>query len=143
LIRSLATGMRRKLRVILLLILTGACNNNDPPKYDSILGDWMIQTPDNETTINFLIGLDINNQFIIETATVNHNGDDFEGHLIDGGLAISPTQIESIVISSDVFVLRFIDIKVAGGFAEMEITTASLLINGAFREFSMIKATRP
>ena len=94
---------------------------------------------DNETTITFTIGLDTNHQYVIETATVNHKGDDFQGHEIVGGLAVSPTRIESIVLSSDVFVLRFVEISVTGGFNEMQITTA----NGVFREFSMIKATRP
>jgi hypothetical protein len=135
--------MTRKLLVISLLILTGACNDTDPPKYDSILGEWIIDTPDNETTIAFTIGLDTNNQYVIEAASVNHNGDNFEGHEIEGGLAISTVQIESIVLSSDVFVLRFVDISVRGGFTEMEITSASLLINGVFREFEMIKAIRP
>ncbi|MEX2232157.1 MAG: hypothetical protein WD824_08355 [Cyclobacteriaceae bacterium] len=133
----------RKLSLIIFLILGWGCNKDDPEKFTSIAGYWIIRTPDDATTVTFRIGQDSNGEFIVESAAVRHNGTDYNAQPIDAGIfPISPTQIESITFRTNSFVLRFLEISVNTDFTEMDITNSILLFDGVFREFSMIKATR-
>ena len=134
----------RKLSIILLIVLGLGCSKDDEPEvFTSITGYWIVRTPDNATEITFRIGIDSNNEYIVETSGVNHNGSDYTRQPIDVGLfVISPTEIESITFRTNDFVIRLLDISVNNTFTELEITNSILLIDGIFREFAMMKATR-
>ena len=139
----------RKFSLMLFLFLGLACNkDDDPDKNTSINGYWVVRTPDSATDVTFRIGQDADEQYIIETASVRHNGSDYNSKPIDAEITVlSPQEIETITILNNspaipFFVVRFLDISVNGEFTEMEITNSTFNIDGVFREFSMIKATR-
>lgn len=139
----------RKISWFLVVALVVACNkDDDPAKPTSILGYWTVQTPDKTTRVTFSIGQDADQAYIIEAASVNHNGTDYHSKPVEAGLVVqSPNQIESITILNNdstipFFVIRFLNISVNTDFTEMEIENSTFNIDGEFRQFSMIKATR-
>jgi hypothetical protein len=133
----------RKLCCFLILLFIFGCGEDDPIKYTSINGYWIVRTPDNATDVTFRIGQNINKEFIIESVLVNHNGTDFNTQPVDTQIIVtSPTEIESITFRADIFVIRFLAITVNSQFTEMEIANSSVSINQDFQEFAMVKATR-
>lgn len=134
----------RKLSLILLSVLVLGCSKDDEPEvFTSITGFWIVRTPDNATNITFRIGVNSNNEYIVETAGVNHNGSDYTAQPIDAGLfIISPKEIESITFRTTDFIIRLLNISVNNTFTELEISNSILLFDGIFREFAMMKATR-
>ena len=134
----------RKFSLILFLILGLACNkDDDPEKYTSINGAWVVRTPDDATTVVFNVAVDSDNNPVVQSASVTENGSPLTSQPIDAAIiVISPQEVESVTLRADVFVIRLLDISVNNDFTEMEITNSIFLINGAFREFSGIKATR-
>ena len=137
-------GMRN-LSVFLFLFLAFACSkDDDPEKFTSINGYWVVRSPDNETTVTFRIGVDPDNKQVINAAFVNHNGADYNSQPINSVLVVtSATQIESITFLTDQIVIRFLELSANSEFTEMDIANSSFRIDGVFREFAMIKATRP
>lgn len=139
----------RSLWWFLLVALAAACSEDDgPSRPTSILGYWTVDTPDNATRVTFRIGQDSDQQYIIEAASVNHNGSDYRSKPVEAGLVIlSANEIESIsILNNDptipFFVIRFLDISVNADFTEMEIANSTFNIDGVFREFPMIVARR-
>lgn len=137
-----------RLAAILLLLLAIGCKEDDPEKFTSINGYWTVNTPDGQTRVTFRIGQDSDNIALIDKVSVVHNATDFNSKPVDAGIiTVSEREIESITFTnnsfeSPYFVIRLIDISVNEGFTEMQIANSSFNVNGAFREFSMINATR-
>lgn len=139
----------QKLSWFLVVALAVGCNKEDDPSMPtSILGYWTVQTPDNATRVAFKIGQNADQEYIIEAASVNHNGFDYDSKPVDAGLVVvSANQLESITIlnkesSIPFFVIRFLNISVNADFTEMEIENSTFNVDGVFREFSMIVAKR-
>lgn len=139
----------RKLLWFLLVALAVACNKDeDPSKPTSILGYWTVQTPDNATRVTFRIGQNADQEYIIEAASVSHNGSDYHSKPVEGGLVVlSANEIESITILNNestipFFVIRFMNISVNADFTQMEIENSTFNVDGVFRQFSMIVANR-
>jgi hypothetical protein len=133
----------RKVCCFLILLVTCGCGDDDPKKYSSINGYWIVRTPDNATDVTFRIGQNADKEFIIESVLVNHNGADYNTEPVDSQIIVtSPTEIESITFRANSFVIRFLTITVNSEFTEMEITNSSVRIDQDFREFEMMKATR-
>ena len=139
----------RKLPLILFLILGVACNKeDDPEKFTSFNGYWFVRTPDDSTTVTFRIGVDADNENTVSFASVRHNQTDYNSKPIDAGIvATTASEIESITILNNIpqapfFVIRFLEITVNSDFTEMDITNSTFNIDGGYREFAMIKATR-
>ncbi len=127
-----------------MFALMFACGEeDDPQKFDSINGYWIVKTPDDLTQVAFKIGVDSNNQPVVENAQVRHNGSDYTSEPIDAALIpASSTSIESITFRTTHFVIRFEDAKPNTDFTEMEIAHSVFTIDSFIREFSPIKATR-
>lgn len=133
----------RKLSLVLFVFVGWACNEDDPEKFTSFEGYWIIRTPDDATMVTFGISQNGDGELVVSSAAVVHNGATFDGQPIDAGIfPVSPTHIESITFRTNSFVLRFLEISVNNDFTEMEIANSILLFDGVFREFSMLKATR-
>ncbi len=139
----------RKVPLFLFLIVVSACNkDDDPKKYTSADGFWIVRTPDQATEVTFRIGQDADNLYIVDNVVVRHNGTDYNTKPIDGGISVlSATEIESITMVNNsttppFFVVRFQEISLNNDFTEMMINISSINIDGAFRQFPMIKATR-
>jgi hypothetical protein len=140
----------RKLSLILLLSLAGsACNDDDgPEKFTSINGYWIVRTPDDATEVAFQVAQDGDARFIIQGVSVNHRGSDYNSKPIDAAINVtSATEIESITMVNTTaqipfFVIRLQQIVVNSSFTEMQINISSFNIDGVFRQFPMIKATR-
>jgi len=134
----------RKLPVILILFLGLSCNNDDDPqKYTSILGYWVVRTPDDATTVTFRIALDADSVYIVDKASVQHNGSDYNSQPIDAALIVtSETEIESLTLVTNQFVIRLLTMSANSTFTEMQIANSIFTIDGVIREFSMFSATR-
>lgn len=134
----------RKLSVIFILFLGLSCNkDDDPEKYTSFNGYWIVRTPDDATAVTFSIGVDSDNKPAIVRASVEHNGSDYNSQPIDGALIVtSPTEIESLTLVTDRFVIRFLTLTANNDFTQMQIANSIFTIDGGFREFSMLSATR-
>ena len=139
----------RKISVILLLLLAAACNKDeDPGKYTSINGYWIVRTPDEATGVTFRVDPDSDGLFTVTGVNVRHNGNDYNSKPIDARIiVISANEIESITIVNNsfvapYFVIRFQEITVNDDFTEMSINISSYNIDGDFREFSATRATR-
>lgn len=133
----------RQLCCFLILLFACGCGDDDPKKYSSINGYWIVRTPDNATSVTFRIGQNTDKEFVIESVLVNHNGTDYNTQPVDTQIIVtSPTEIESITFRADIFVIRFLTITVNSEFTELAITNSSVRIDQDFREFPMIKATR-
>ena len=141
----------RKLPVLLLLFVVLACNkDDDPEKFTSINGYWIVRTPDDATEVTFRISQDSDNQYVVEAENVfvKHDGRDYNSKEIDAGISVpNATGIESITLvvnspSPPFFVIRFQEISVNSDFTEMQINISSFNIDGTFRAFPMIMATR-
>lgn len=133
----------RQLFCFLILLFACSCGDDDPKKYSSINGYWIVRTPDNATNVTFRIGQNTDKEFVIESVLVNHNGTDYNTQPVDTQIIVtSPTEIESITFRADIFVIRFLTITVNSEFTELAITNSIVRIDQDFREFPMIKATR-
>jgi hypothetical protein len=132
----------RKLTCILLL-LSFACNkDDDPKKFTSISGNWLVITPDDATTISFRIGKDSNGEYVVESSTVRHNGG-INSEPIDARIVTTTeTHIESITFRTNDFIIRFLEVSVDTGFTQLEITNSTLIVGGVFREFAGMSGTR-
>lgn len=139
----------RKFAVILFVIAIACDQEDDPKQFTSINGYWTLRTPDEETSVTFRISQDADQLHIIDKVSVTHNGTEFNSKPIDAGIIIlSPSEIESITFVNNsfeipFFVIRFMGISVNGDFTSMNIANSTFNINGQFREFAMINATRP
>ncbi len=138
-----------RLAAILLLVLAIGCNKeDDPEKFTSINGHWTLSTPDGLTRVSFSISQDSDNINVIDRISVVHNATDFNSKPIDAGIiTISGREIESITFTNNsfeppYFVIRLLNISVNEDYTQMQIANSSFNINGEFREFSMINATR-
>ncbi len=138
----------RKLAVILCLVASAACSDDDVRRYTSIDGYWIVRTPDDNTDVTFRIGRDGDDQFIIESVDVHHNGTDYNTKDTDAGInVLSEHEIESITFVTTVpqvpfYVIRFQSVSVNADFTEMVISNSSFNIDGVFREFPLITAGR-
>jgi hypothetical protein len=134
----------QKLTFILIVLLSFACNKDDDPKaFTSIAGNWVVTTPDSQTVINFRIGKDSNNEYIVESSSVRHNGG-VNSQAIDARIvAVSDTNIESITFRTDDFIIRLLEVSVNSNFTELQITNSTFVVGGTFREFAGMTGTRP
>ncbi|MEO5601958.1 MAG: hypothetical protein ABIR06_13645 [Cyclobacteriaceae bacterium] len=134
----------QKLALIGFLVLAFACNKEDDPEvFTSLSGYWIVRTPDNATTVTFKIVTDANSQYVIENISVTHNGGAYGGQPIDSRIMVtSPTEVESIYFRTSDFVIGLLGMSVNTTFTELQISNSSWNIDGAFREFAMIAATR-
>lgn len=139
----------RKLPVILVLLLALACNKDDDAgRFTSINGYWVVRTPDNATDVTFRINQDSDNLYTITGVTVKHNSTNYNSKPIDARITVqSANAIESITFVNNsfvapYFVIRFQEITVNDDFTEMQINISSYNIDGNFREFPAIQATR-
>lgn len=139
----------RRLAVFVFILLSAACNKeDDPDKFTSINGYWTVTTPDGATNVTFRIAQDADNLFIIDKASVVHNATDFNSKPIDAQIVMLSTQeVESITFLNNsfeapYFIIRLLNLTANGDFTEMEIDNSIFNINGEFREFATIKATR-
>lgn len=134
----------RRFSFILMLILTIACNKDeDPEKYTSFNGYWIVRTPDDLTEVSFRIGADADNLPIVDAVSLMHNGSVYNKEVIDAELAItSATELEFISFRTSDFVIRLWAISVNTDFTEMQITNSSFVIDKTFREFPMLTAGR-
>lgn len=128
----------------MILFLVLACSkDDDPEKYTSISGYWVVRTPDGATTVGFRIGLDADNVHVVDRASVQHNGTDYNEQPIDTDIIVtSDTEIESVTLVTNRFVIRLLTLTSNSGFTEMEIENSIFTIDGEIREFSMFNATR-
>lgn len=138
-----------KLTAIVFLLLAAACSKeDDPEKFTSFNGGWIVRTPDSQTTLSFRITKDQNDIHVIDRVSVVHNATAFNSKPIDAQIATtSDREIESLTFVNNsfevpYFVIRLINISVNNDFTEMQIDNSSFNINGEFREFSMITAKR-
>lgn len=135
----------RKLAVILFLFSAGSCrDDDDPQKFSSLVGYWVVRTPDAATTLTFRIGIDPDtDQLAIENASVRHDGVDYNSGPVDAALVVtSESEVESMTFRATQFTIRLWTLTANADFTEMEIANSSFVIDQAFREFSMITATR-
>ena len=134
----------RRFSFILILILSIACNKDeDPEKYTSFNGYWIVRTPDDLTEVSFRIGVDADNVQVVDAVTLMHNGSVYSREPIDAELAVtSPTELEFISFRTNDFVIRLWTISVNSDFTEMQITNSSFVIDKMFREFPVLTATR-
>ncbi len=134
----------QKLALIGFLVLAFACNKEDDPEvFTSLSGYWIVRTPDNATTITFRIVTNANSQYVIENTGVTHNGDVYSGQPIDSRITVtSATEVESIYFRTSDFVFALLGMSVNTSFTELQISNSSWNIDGVFREFAMITATR-
>jgi hypothetical protein len=133
----------QKLTCILVVLLSLGCSKDDPKPLTSIAGNWVVTTPDSETVINFRIGKDSNNEYIVESSSVRHNGG-VNSQAIDARIiTTSDTQIESITFRTDDFIIRLLEVSVNNDFTQLQITNSTLIIGGVFREFAGMTGTRP
>ena len=140
----------QKLAVILLVLMAIACDKEDvPKKFNSINDYWTVDTPDGQTTVTFRVTQDADDIHVIDRVSVVHNGTEFNSKPIDADIIlISDKQIESITFVNNsfeipFFVIRFMTASVNDDFTRMVIENSTFNINGEFREFGMISATRP
>lgn len=140
----------QKLALILFLALALSCDkDDDPDKFTSINGYWMVQTADGLTSVTFRVAQDADEIHIVDRVSVVHDGVDFNSKPIDADIIIiSPKQIESITFVNNsfeipFFVIRFMTISVNDDFTRMEIENSTFNINREFRQFDMLSATRP
>jgi hypothetical protein len=139
----------RKVWCILLLVLPLACNkDDDPDKFTSINGYWIVRTPDDATDVTFRINKDADSQYLIDNVIVRHAGTTYDSKPIDAEISVlSATAIESITLvnsSAQVpfFVIRFQEVTVNEAFTEMQINISSFNIDGVFRQFAPLTGTR-
>lgn len=141
--QSYERNLMRKL-VIFFFFLAIACDKeDDPEKFSSLNGYWVVRTPDEATTVTFRIAVDADNNTVIDRASVQHDGNDYNSEPIDAALIIaSPTEIESLTLVSGRLIIRFLAMTANSDFTQLQIDNSIFTIDGAFREFSMIQATR-
>ncbi|MGC1241052.1 MAG: hypothetical protein WA874_05675 [Chryseosolibacter sp.] len=134
----------RKFLFVIFLVSAIACNkDDDPDKFTSIQGYWIVRTPDNLTEITFRIAVNSDNEQVVDAVSMKHNGSDYNKAPIGAEIALlSPTEIEYISFRTNDFVIRFWTISVNADFTTMEIANSSFVIDQNFREFSMINASR-
>ena len=139
-----------RLALILLVVFVLACDKeDDPDKITSINGYWTVQTPDDQTTVTFRVTQDADDIHIIDRVSVVHNGTEYNTKPIDADIIVlSPTEIESITFVNNsfeipFFVIRFINISVSSDFLRMDVDNSTFNVDGQFREFPMISASRP
>ena len=132
-----------------MLLTALACDKDDDPgKFTSINGYWIVRTPDDATNVTFRVIQDADKLHTISNVAVRHNGVDYNSKQIEGGLTVvSAREIESITMFNNsfiapFFVIRFQEISVNADFTEMQINISNFNIDGTFREFSSIIATR-
>lgn len=138
-----------KISAIVFLLLAIGCNKDDEPeKFKSINGFWILRTPDSQTTLSFRIAQDQDNINVIDRVSVVHNGTNFDSKPIDAEIiTISAREIESLTFVNNsfevpYFVIRLTSISVNEDFTEMQIANSAFNLNGEFREFPMITASR-
>ena len=138
-----------KLFLILAFVALFGCNkDDDPKKFTSINGYWVVTTPDDATTVAFRIGQDADKEYRIEAVDVRHNGSSYNSKPVDADIIVrSATMLESLTfVTGDptvpFFVIRFMEISVNADFTEMEIANSTFHIDNAHREFPMLSATR-
>ncbi|HEU5145147.1 MAG TPA: hypothetical protein VFT90_00460 [Chryseosolibacter sp.] len=138
-----------KIRAIVFLFLALACSKDDEPeRFKSINGTWIVRTPDSQTTLSFRVSQDQDNINVIDRTSVVHNGTDFNSKTIYANMiTINEREIESLTFTNNSFeqpflVIRLTNASVNEDFTEMQIENSSFNINGEFREFPMITAGR-
>lgn len=138
-----------RLRALVFLLLAVSCNKDDEPeKFSSINGFWIVRTSDAQTTLSFRISQDQHNIHVIDKVSVVHNGTAFDSKPIDANIiTISEREIESLTFTNNTFeepfvVIRLTNISVSEDFTEMQIANSSFNINGTFREYAMIPGER-
>lgn len=141
--------MRKTPLFLLAILLVLGCNkDDDPAPYTSINGYWVVRTPDDATDVTFRISQDSDNLHTVGNVIVTHNSTNYDSKPIDARITIlSANEIESITMVNNsflapFFVIRFQDISVSDDFTEMQINVSSFNIDGNFREFTPITATR-
>ena len=139
----------RKLSCFLLLALSAACNkDDDPDKFNSINGYWIVRTPDDATEVTFRVSQDTDSDYVIDKVIVRHAGATYDTKPIDAEISvISAREIESITLVNSstqipFFVIRFQEVTVNDAFTEMQINISSFNIDGVFRQFSPVAGTR-
>lgn len=139
----------RKAPLILVILLGLACDkDDDPARYTSINGYWIVRTPDDFTTVVFRISQDSDNQHAVGDVMVTHNGTNYDSKPIDARIiVVSSNQIESITIVNNsfvapYFVIRLQEISADNDFTQMQANFSSFNVDGNFREFALITATR-
>jgi len=139
----------RNVWCFLLLALSMACNkDDDPDKFSSINGYWIVRTPDDATEVTFRVSQNTDGEYLIDNVIVRHAGATYDTKPIDAEITVlSATEIESITLvnsSTQVpfFVIRFQEVSVNGAFTEMLINISSFNIDGVFRQFSPVTGGR-
>lgn len=139
----------RRAPLIFIIFLSLSCDqDNDPTRYTSINGYWVVRTPDDATDVTFRISQDSDNIHIVENVIVTNNGTNYNSKPIDAKITVlSANEIESITMVNNsfvapFFVIRFQEISVNNLFTEMQVNISSFNIDGNFREFRPITATR-
>jgi hypothetical protein len=134
----------RKFTVFLLFVFAFGCSKDDDPKvYTSVLGNWVLVTPDNATVVHFTISLNSDQQYFIDHSSVSQNGGNYTKESIDTEIvATSSTEFDHITFRTTDFVIRFLDLTVNDKFTELTVTNSSIIIGTDIRNFSMMKATR-
>lgn len=139
----------RKAPLILVILLGLACDkDDDPARYTSINGYWVVRTPDDATDLTFRISQDSDNLHTVGNVIVTHNGTNYDSKPIDARITVlSSNEIESITFVNNsfvapFFVIRLQEISVTDDFTQMLVSVSSFNIDGNFREFTPITATR-
>jgi hypothetical protein len=129
--------------LILLVALACGCHKDDEPKaYTSLLGNWVVRTPDNATVVSFRIDIS-NNEYVILSPSVKQNGGAYTKEPIDAQVLVTTaTELESISFHTSDFIIRFLEITVNTGFTELTIANSTLVIGTDIRAFAQMKATR-
>lgn len=136
--------MQRKLFLLIVVVAFACDKGDDPEKFNSYNGYWTVTAPDAATVVTFSIDVDQDNAPVVESATVRHNGTDYNSEPIDTELIpSSATTIESITFRTTKFVIRFEGITIDTDFTEMNIAHSYFTIDGTIRTFLAITATRP
>jgi len=137
--------------IILLLTAALSCDkDSDPAKYTSINGYWVVRTPDDLTTLTFRVEQDQDGRYTLpaQYVSVQHNGTSYDSKPVDAAIVVvGEREIESMTFintSTQVpfFVIRFQQLSVNENFTQIQVLNASFNVDGAFREFNMITATR-
>ena len=133
----------RKLSAVLMLLTALACDKDDDPgKFTSINGYWIVRTPDDATNVTFRVIQDADKLHTISNVAVRHNGVDYNSKQIEGGLTVvSAREIESITMFNNSFIAPFFVIR----FQENSLNVPSMLklemlicisVKSAFTEIS-------
>jgi hypothetical protein len=133
----------RKLIFLLIAALALACSkDNNPGPPSSVNGYWMVSTPDGFTTVTFKIGVGTNNEPVIESVLVNHQGTTYTQSIDVSLIPLSGGGIESISFRATEFVILLEGITVNADFTEMQIAHSTFTFGMDIRNFAVLKGIR-